>query len=55
MADAWVAGMKRSGFMAGTSTFIFGACKALESLLQVNESLQGVHLNRGDGDGPINL
>ena len=55
MADAWVTGMKRSGFMAGPSTFLFGASKALESLLQVNESLQGVHLNRGDGDGPINL
>jgi hypothetical protein len=55
MADAWVEGLKSNGFMAGPSTFLFGASKALENLLQVDESLQGVHLNRGDGDGPINL
>ena len=55
MADAWVEGLQSNGFMAGPSTFFFGASKALESLLHADGSLRGVHLNRGDGDGPINL
>jgi hypothetical protein len=55
MADAWISGLKTNAFLAGPSTFLFGASKELESLLTVDEAMQGVHLNRGDGDGPINL
>ena len=55
MADAWVSGLRTNAFIAGPSTFLFGASKALASLLEVDGARQGVHLNRGDGDGPINL
>ena len=48
-------GLKSNGFMPGPSTFLFGASKTLAKLLRSDEGLQGGHLNRGDGDGPINL
>jgi hypothetical protein len=55
MAAAWVNGLKRNGFLAGPSTFLFGGSKTLERLLDADERMPGVHLNRGDGDGPIHL
>ena len=55
MASAWVRGLEQNGFRAGPSTFLFGASKALRSLMRSDDALGGSHINRGDGDGPINL
>jgi hypothetical protein len=54
--DAWCAGLKGCGFRKGPSNFIFAASKKLATLLEpFDESVGGVHLTRGDGDGPIHL
>jgi hypothetical protein len=54
--DAWCEGLRRLGFRRGPSNFIFAASKKLAALLQPFEtSVGGIHLTRGDGDGPIHL
>ncbi len=54
--SAWQGGFRRAGFLPGPSNFIFAASKALTELLR-REGIENdrIHLNRGDGDGPINL
>ena len=53
---AWRRGLKRSGFMPGPSNFYFVTSRQLTSLLNsVDPVGAGLHLNRGDGDGPIHL
>lgn len=52
----WCEAMRASGFMSGPSNFIFAASKTLgrrmdEKLIKPDD----IHVNRGDGDGPINL
>ncbi len=52
----WQAALRQCGFLTGPSTFLLATSRKLTDLL--NESnLTGdrLHLNRGDGDGPINL
>jgi hypothetical protein len=55
MSAAWVHGLEKNGFRSGPSNFLFGASKPLLRLLKSDDQLTDSHLNRGDGDGPINL
>ena len=53
---SWCSAFKNAGFMKVPSNFIFAASKRLTELLHpfdLNKS--NIHLNRGDGDGPIHL
>ena len=53
---SWCAALKSAGFLQGPSNFVFAASKALSQLLSHFETnCNPIHLNRGDGDGPINL
>jgi len=53
---AWCQGLKMAGFIEGPSNFFFVASKALTKLLnEIDPAGTGIHLNRGDGDGPIHL
>jgi len=53
---AWSAALDACGFMRGPSNFLFAASKALTSRLkQAGVKDDDIHMNRGDGDGPINL
>ena len=49
---AWVAALRGCGFREGPSNFIFAASKGLAEFLRPGVE---VHVNRGDGDGPIHL
>jgi hypothetical protein len=52
----WSGALRDAGFQRGPSNFVFAASKKLSELLHPFEGRKGqVHLNRGDGDGPINL
>jgi hypothetical protein len=54
--SAWFAALAASGYIQGPSNFIFGTSKELTRLLaDAKIQFSDVHLNRGDGDGPINL
>lgn len=54
--QAWTNALKASGYFTGPSNFIFAASKGLAKLLSpVDQNFSQLHLNRGDGDGPINL
>ncbi len=53
---AWGAALRRAGFLPGPSNFAFAAAKPLaKELAPFDETCREIHLNRGDGDGPINL
>jgi hypothetical protein len=53
---AWCAALKASGFIQGPSNFLFAASEKLSQLLSpFGENRTQLHLNRGDGDGPIHL
>jgi len=53
---AWGKALKRAGFLSGPTNFLFAVSKPLASLLQPVDAGQiDMHMNRGDGDGPINL
>ena len=53
---AWVEGLRASGFLQGPSNFALALSKALAAEIPSCEERWGeFHLNRGDGDGPINL
>ena len=49
---AWCDALRKNGFISGSSNFIFGRSP---ELALTAESLADYHVNRGDGDGPINL
>lgn len=49
---AWRAALRAAGFLQGPSNFLFGASKALAALGIPAEEM---HINRGDGDGPVHL
>ncbi len=49
---SWQDALRSAGFREGPSNFVFAASKKLSELIS-NPS--GVHMNRGDGDGPIHL
>jgi hypothetical protein len=54
--QAWTDALKTTGYFSGPSNFIFAGSKSLAQLLAPLEVNFGrMHLNRGDGDGPINL
>jgi hypothetical protein len=53
---AWTRALGASGFLRGPSNFVFAAASKLAGLLAPFEVNFGeIHLNRGDGDGPIHL
>ena len=53
---AWDTGLHQAGFFRGPSNFLFAASRELADLLdRKNVPKNALHLNRGDGDGPINL
>jgi hypothetical protein len=53
---AWSAALAAAGYLRGPSNFIFSTSKELTNLLaSARIGSEGVHFNRGDGDGPINL
>jgi hypothetical protein len=52
----WGAALRRTGFFSGPSNFVFAASRALGALVEPMEAnSREIHLNRGDGDGPIHL
>ncbi len=54
--QAWGAALRRAGFRAGPSNFIFAASKKLAASLDPwDAALPEIHLTRGDGDGPVHL
>jgi hypothetical protein len=53
---AWCDGLKKAGFFVGPSNFFLLMSKQLSGLLSdLDPALSNMHLNRGDGDGPIHL
>jgi hypothetical protein len=53
---AWCKALARSGFLRGPSNFILGISQDLAKRLPcLEEAKSRVHMNRGNGDGPINL
>jgi len=53
---AWCAALKTCGFVSGPSNFIFTSSKTLTRKMEEKQIRPDeLHLNRGDGDGPINL
>jgi hypothetical protein len=53
---AWCDALRSAGYLQARSNFIFAASKPLaEVLAPLQENQRKVFLNRGDGDGPINL
>jgi hypothetical protein len=49
---AWGEALRQAGFLQGPSNFIFAVSKKLAGLIG---QMDQVHINRGDGDGPIHL
>jgi hypothetical protein len=55
-AACWRNALQRAGFLPGPSRVLFAASPALARHLPPGQDgLSQFHLNRGDGDGPINL
>jgi len=53
---SWCSALKKAGFIKGPSNFIFTSSKQLSELIYpIEVNKMNIHLNRGDGDGPINL
>src|SRR5215469_587585 len=53
---AWCGALESAGFLQAQSNFIFAASKPLAELLRpFQDNRNQVLLNRGDGDGPVNL
>jgi hypothetical protein len=53
---AWTSALEGAGFLSGPSNFIFAMSKPLADQLQPSDAAFGqIHVNRGDGDGPVNL
>lgn len=54
--SAWVNAIRKCGYFSGPSNFVFAVSPELGKLMHpFRESLDRVHLTRGDGDGPIRL
>jgi hypothetical protein len=49
---AWTAALYGAGFLEGPSNFLFGASKELAAIAGLPAEM---HINRGDGDGPVHL
>ncbi|MGA2034647.1 MAG: hypothetical protein ABSG68_20560 [Thermoguttaceae bacterium] len=53
---AWCRAFDGSGFLRGPSNFLFAASRELTQVLRAGGVASGdIHVNRGDGDGPVNL
>ena len=53
---AWCQAFSNAAFIRGPSNFVFAGSKELARLLQpFGVTRSDIHLNRGDGDGPIHL
>lgn len=53
---AWCEALLRAGFIRGPSNYLLAFSKNLAGKLSQNGNTRGgIHVNRGDGDGPINL
>ncbi|MDB6074800.1 MAG: hypothetical protein JWO89_2440, partial [Verrucomicrobiaceae bacterium] len=54
--EAWNAALKGCGFLSGPSNFVWAVSPGLKKQLEpLDKALPNAHINRGDGDGPINL
>ncbi|MEI8372068.1 MAG: hypothetical protein WCJ35_04440 [Planctomycetota bacterium] len=52
----WRKAFQRCGFVRGPSSVLFASSRVLTELMERKQvSPDDVHVNRGDGDGPINL
>ena len=50
---AWCAALRRNAFLSVPSNFVFAPTARLaERIRAIDPEMRGVHLNRGDGDGP---
>ena len=55
-SSAWCKALAANGYLTGPSNFILALSpKLAESLTPLPEHKPAIHMNRGDGDGPINL
>jgi hypothetical protein len=55
-SKAWTRALARNGFLNGPSNFILALSPELNKELHPLEKYEPhIHINRGDGDGPINL
>jgi hypothetical protein len=53
---AWCEALISAGFLSAPTNFFFASSHALSQILSpLPQTLQQIHLNRGDGDGPVNL
>jgi hypothetical protein len=54
--SVWRKAFHQCGFIAGPSNVLFASSRELTEAMQGKRlSLDDIHVNRGDGDGPINL
>ncbi len=52
----WCSALANSGFLSGPSNFALALSRELvKEIEQDDPSFERIHMNRGDGDGPINL
>jgi hypothetical protein len=55
-SNAWCKALAHAGFLPGPSNFILGFSQDLARKLPSLEEVKGrIHINRGNGDGPIHL
>lgn len=53
---AWSSALQRAGYVSGPSNYVFAASPSLlKRTGPLEERWREIHINRGDGDGPINL
>jgi hypothetical protein len=53
---AWCRGLRQAGFVRGPSNVVYAGSRSVTDVLQRNAvQYHDLHLNRGDGDGPMNL
>jgi hypothetical protein len=53
---SWCSALKNAGFISGPSNFVFAASPGLAQLLHPFElKKSSIHINRGDGSGPLHL
>ena len=53
---SWCRALRKCGFLTGPSNFLLATSRKLTELLDALQIANDrLHLNRGDGDGPINL
>lgn len=54
--EAWLRALRRSGFLSGPTNFFLALSPALAERWKTSAGFPaGLHVNRGDGDGPIHL